>query len=172
MKTGGQQAATGAVFEPVQQVAQHPKTRRHQAAGVARMHTFSEHLNLERAAGHAAQAAGQPKLVVIAGTRVQANHQAHITQALAQQVNVGHQVIRAAFFTGFNQPHDARVRRVLGFECLNGGDGGVNGVAVVGTTAAIQLAVFVFRRPRPQVTAPAGEFRLLVQVAVHQHGLI
>jgi hypothetical protein len=37
--------------------------------------------DLERAAGHAAQAGGQPQLVVVAGAAVQADHQAHIAQA-------------------------------------------------------------------------------------------
>jgi len=60
---------------------------------------------------------------------------------------------------------------VLIFERLDGGNAGVSSVAIVGAAAAIQLAFFVFGCPRTQVVAPTAELGLLVQVAVHQHGL-
>ena len=60
---------------------------------------------------------------------------------------------------------------LLRLERLHGGDAGVDRVAVVGAAAAVELAVLVLGRPGPEVAAPAGELGLLVQVAVHQHGL-
>src|SRR5690606_29075799 len=51
----------------------------------------------------------------------------------------------------------------------DGGQGGIDGIAVIGSATAIELAVFIFWRPGPQVGAPAGELRLLVQMAIHQH---
>jgi hypothetical protein len=113
MEAGGQQAARGAVFQPIEHLAHDAKARRHQARGVARVDALGQHLHLERAAGHAAQAGGEPQLVVVARAAVQANHQAHIAQACAQRVHIGQQVIRARLFAGLDQADDARVRRVL-----------------------------------------------------------
>ncbi len=171
MKAGRQQPAGLAVFQPVQYLAQDAKARGHDAAGIARMHALGEDLHLEHAAGHAAQAGGEPELVVVAGAGIEADHQADVAQALAQRVHVGQQVVGAAFLAGLDQADDARVRELLALERGNGGDAGVHGVAVVGAAAAIQPAVLVLRRPRAEVLAPAAEFGLLVQVAVHQDGL-
>ena len=171
MKTGRQQTAGGTVFQPVQHLAHDAKARRHQPAGIARMNAFGQHLDFERARHHAAQAGGQPELVVVAGARVQADHQAHIAQPAAQRIHIGQQIVRAAFFAGLDQPNNARVRHLLAFQRLNGGDAGVGCVAVVSAAAAVELAVLVAGRPRAQVGAPAAELGLLVQVAIHQHRL-
>ena len=48
MEAFGQQAARLAVFQPIQQLAQDAKGRRHQAAGIARVHAFAQDLDLER----------------------------------------------------------------------------------------------------------------------------
>jgi hypothetical protein len=135
------------------------------------MNAFGEDFHLERAAGHAAQAGGQPQLVVIACAAVQANDQIHIAQAGAQRIHIRQQIARAAFFGGFNNADDARVQHVLAFERLHGRHAGVHGIAVIGTAAAIQLAVLVLGRPGAQVAAPAFKFGLFVQVTVHQHGV-
>ena len=135
------------------------------------MNPLGQDLHFQGATGHAAQAGGQPQLVVVASATVQANDQAHIAQTGAQQVDVGHQIVRARLFTSLDQAHDARVRYVLIFQRLHGSNAGVGGVAIVGTAAPIKLAVFVFRSPGAKVIAPAIELGLLVQVAVHQHGL-
>ena len=61
--------------------------------------------------------------------------------------------------------------RALRLERLQRGDARVDRIAVVGAAAAVEHAVLVLGRPRAEVVAPAGELGLLVQVAVHQHGL-
>ena len=155
MKARGQETPGGAVFQPVEQLAHDAKAGRHQAAGVARVNAFGEHLHLERARGHAAQAGGQPQLVVVTGARIQANDQPHLAQARLERVHIGQQVVRAAFLAGLDQAHDARVSHALAFERLHGGNAGVNGVAIVGAAAAIKLAVFIVGGPGAQVGAPA-----------------
>ena len=172
VKNLGQQTARGAVFQAVEDVAQNPKTRGHQTRSVTRMDAFGEDVHTQRAAGHAAQTRGQPQLVVVARAAVQTNHQAHVAQALAQHVHVRHQVGRATFFAGLDQAHDARVGTTLGLNGLYGRDAGVHRVTIVGSTTAIQLAVHHLRSPRTQVAAPTVELGLLVQVAIHQNGLV
>jgi hypothetical protein len=49
-------------------------------------------------------------------------------------------------------------------------DRGEDGVAVVRAAAAVELAVLDLRDPGPEVLAPAGHLRLLVEVAVEEHG--
>jgi hypothetical protein len=169
VEAGGQHPASGTVFQTIEHLTQDAKRRGHHTRGIARVHAFGEDLHFQCAAGHAAQAGRQPQLVVIARAAVQANHQRHIAQTGLEHVDVRQQVARAAFLAGFNQTDDARMRDVLRLQCLNGGDAGVNRIAIVGAPSAIEPVAFQHRRPRPQVAAPAVELRLLVQVAVHQH---
>ena len=169
MEGAGQQTAGGAVLQPVEQVAQDAKARRHHAAGVARMHAFLQHLHLQRTADQPAQRGGQPELLVVAGARVQADHQAHRAEPLAQRVDVEGQVVGAAFLAGLDQADDARVRHALVLQRLDRGDRGIDRVAVVGAAAAVEALVDALRRPGAEVGAPAGELGLLVEVAVHQH---
>ncbi|MNK28756.1 hypothetical protein D3C87_471400 [compost metagenome] len=171
MEAGGQQAAGGAVFEAVEHLPHDAEARGHEARGVARVDAFGQHLDLERAAGHAAQRGREPQLVVVAGARIQADHQLDLAQARTQRVDVGQQVVGAAFLAGLDEADDARVRHALGLERLQRGHAGVHGVAVVGAAAAVEQAVLVLGRPRAEVVAPAGELGLLVEVAVHEHGL-
>ena len=166
-----QQAAGAAVFEAVQQMAQDAERRRHHAAGVARVHALVQHLYFQRARHHAAQRGRHPELVVVAGARIQAHHQGHVAQAVAQRVHVGQQVVAAGFLTGFDDAHTARPRNALLVQRHDGGQRGVHGVAVVRAATAVQLAVFQLGGPGAQAGAPAGEFGLLVQVAVQQHGV-
>ena len=46
------------------------------------------------------------------------------------------------------------------------------GVAVVGAAAAVEPVALDHRRPRAEAVAPAGHLRLLVEVAVEQHGVV
>ena len=58
---------------------------------------------------------------------------------------------------------------------FQGGDGGQRteqGIAVIGAAAAVQFVALDHRRPRAEIGIPAGHFRLLVQVAVHQHAVL
>ncbi|MDQ0588423.1 hypothetical protein QFZ47_002532 [Variovorax paradoxus] len=142
------------------------------ARGVARVDAFGQHLDLERAAGHAAQRGGEPQLVVVAGAGVEADHQLDVAQPRAQRVHIRQQVIGAAFLAGLDQADDARMRRALVLERLQRGDAGVHRIAVVGAAAAVEQAVLVLGGPGAEVVAPAGEFGLLVEVAIHQHGLV
>ena len=171
METGGQQATCLAVFQAVQHLAHDAETGRHQARRIARVNAFGQNFNFQGATGHAAQAGGEPQLVVIAGATVQANDQTHIAQAGTQGIDVGQQIVGARLFAGLNQAHDSWMGCVLIFKRLDCGNAGVGGITIIGATAAIQLAFFVFGCPRAKVVAPTAELRLFVQVAVHQDGL-
>ncbi len=169
MEAFGQQFAGPGILEPVEQVAQDPEARGHQPARVARVHPFRQHLDLQHAAHHPAQIGRQPQLVVVACAAVEAHHQVDASQAALQCVDVGGQVVRAAFLAAFDQAQAPWSRDALRVERPDRGQRGVDRVAVVGASAAVQQAVLVLRRPGPEVVAPAGELGLLVEVAVHQH---
>ena len=66
VKSGGQQAAGGAVFQPVQHMPQDAKARWHHAAGITRMHAFGQYFDFQDTGCIAAQAGSQPQLVVVA----------------------------------------------------------------------------------------------------------
>ncbi len=58
----------------------------------------------------------------------------------------------------------------LRLQALHRRNGRVDRIAIVCAPSSIQTVVDQTRRPRTEATAPALEFRLLVEVAVHQHG--
>src|SRR5207344_1263696 len=130
------------------------------------MDALGEYLDLERAGDVAAQAGGEPELVVVAGAAVEADDEGDVAEPLAERVDVKGQVGRAAFLAGLDQADAARPRDALQVERLDRGDRGVDRVAVVRAAAAVEQAAFVARRPRPEAALPAVELRLLVEVAV------
>ena len=135
------------------------------------MNSLRQDFHLEGAARHAAQRGREPQLVVVAGARIQADHQADLAEPVFQCRHVGQQIVGAAFFAGFDQADDAGMGDALRLQGLHRRDAGVDRVAVVGTTAPVQQAILVLGRPGAEIVAPAGELRLFVEVAVHQHGV-
>jgi hypothetical protein len=94
-----------------------------------------------------------------------------VAQPLAQGVDVGRQVGRAALLAGLDQADAARVRQALRLQRLERADRRVDRITVVGAAAAVEQAVLVLGRPGPEAVAPAAELGLLVEVAVQQHGV-
>ena len=86
-------------------------------------------------------------------------------------IDVGGQVVAAGFLAGFDQHHAARVRHALVLQRLDRGQRTEDRVAIIGAAAAEQLVALDHRGPRTQPFVPAGHFRLLVQVAIEQHGV-
>ena len=165
-----QDAAGPAVLQPIEDLTQDPEARRHDAAGRPRVHALGENLHRQRPAEHAAQRRGGPEVLVVAAARVQADHQIG-ADAIGELVDVGRQVRAAAFLRSLDQ-HDAPgVRDALGLERLDGGQRREGGVAIVARAAPEQSIAAPHRRPRSAVGGPADHLRLLVAVAVEQHGL-
>ena len=160
------------IIDAVEQLPRHPKRRRHHATGIARMHTFSEHIDRERAVDQATQRGSDPQLIVIARAGIERDHQLHVAHARGECIEIKRQIITAAFLTGFDQADTARPRHTLIVQRDNGGERGEYRVAVIGAATAIQLAVLKQWCPRPKVGAPAGHLRLFVEVAVEQDGLV
>jgi hypothetical protein len=70
------------------------------------VNAFGQNFHFQSATGHAAQTGGEPQLIVVAGTTVKANDQAHVAQFVAHGIDIRQQVIGARFFAGFNQAHN------------------------------------------------------------------
>ena len=136
------------------------------------MHAFVQHPHRQRAGGDAAQRGGQPELVVVAAAGIEADDQRRIADAVDQVVDVVGQVVAAGFLAGLDQDDAARVRHVLLAAAPAARRGAKHRVAVVGAAAAVELVVLAHRHPRADALGPAGHLRLLVEMAVEQHGVV
>src|SRR6185437_5018721 len=74
----------------------------------------------------------------------------------------------AAFLRRFDQEDAAWKRHALRLEGADGRQRAEDGVAVVRGTAPIKLPVAQYRLPGAESREPAGEFRLLVEMAVEK----
>ena len=101
------------VFEAIEQHADDAEAGRHDAAGVAGVHAFGEHLDVQIADDRAAQRRRHPELVVVAAAGVEADHQARRADAVGQQIDVGGEIDRAALLAAFDEHDDARVGKTL-----------------------------------------------------------
>jgi hypothetical protein len=143
------------------------------AAGrVAGVDALGQHLDLQHAGDHAAQRGGHPQAVVVARAGVQADHQRDIAQPRLEQVDVDRQVVGARFLAGLDQADAARARHALLVQRQQRGDRRVDRVAVVGAAAAVEPVALQDGSPGPEPFAPAGELRLLVEVAIQQHAIV
>ena len=164
-----QDAPGGGVLDAVEQATRDAERRRHHAAGVARMHALGQHLDGQRAGGHAAQRRRDPQPLVVAGARVEPDDEIDAAQPRLQRVDVRRQVVAAALLAGLDQAHAARVRLAGGLQRRDRRQRREHRVAVVGAAATVQAAVFHHRHPRSEAVAPAVHLGLLVEVAVEQH---
>ena len=85
------------VFDAREELPHNAEGGRHNAAGHARMHAFGQHPHRQFADQIAAQGRGQPKLIVIAATRVETHHQIGRADALRQMLDIGGQIGRTGF---------------------------------------------------------------------------
>src|SRR2546430_2649591 len=114
----------------------------------------------------AAASAGRPSAPITSscGRQVRFNRS---SVTLAAIVVVGESGT-ATRLTRFDQQNTAGVRHALVLQCRNRGGRGEGGVAVIGGAAAVQAAVANDRGPWVETFDPAGERRLLVEMAVKQ----
>src|SRR3546814_5851231 len=68
--------------------------------------------------------------------------------------------------------HAARLWQALIAQCEQGRERAEDRIAVIGTTATVQLVADEVRRPWTIAVSPAGHRRLLVEMAIQQHTVI
>ena len=103
---------------------------------------------VKRAAGETAQRRRRPQAFVVAAAGIEADDEIDVAHARRQRLEVGRQVVAAAFLAGFDHADAARVRDALRLQRADRGQRGEHRVAVVGAAAAVELAVLEQRIPR------------------------
>ena len=91
--------------------ARDAERRRHDAAGVARMHALGQHLNRQRAGREATQRRRRPQALVVAAAGIEADHEIDAPDPRRQRVEIGGQIVAAALLAGLDDPDAAGVRR-------------------------------------------------------------
>ena len=85
-------------------------------------------------------------------------------------IDVIGQIVAAGFLAGFNQDNATRVRNLLVMQGKDRAQRAEHRITVVGAAAAIELVAFETRDPRAVALGPTRHLRLLVEMAVEQHG--
>ena len=158
------------VFESVEQLAQDEEGRGNHSAGIPGVHAFVEHVGAQHPADHAPERGRGPELVVVAGPGVEADHEVRTADHAREVLHVGREIRRAALFRKLHEQHHPGALFPFEAERLHGGERAVERVPVVGPAASVELVPLADRLPGAEAVAPAGHFRLLVEVAVHQDG--
>ena len=95
-----------------------------------------------------------------------------LTEPVPQGGDVSRQVRTAALLAGLDQHQAPTVGAAGGPHRLEGAERGKGVVAVVGPTPAVEALALQYRGPGAETFPPTGQLRLLVQVAVKQHGVV
>jgi len=169
VQLGQQNPTCRRVVKPIEQLPRDSERGRNDAAGVPGVHAFGKNLDGQRASDQSTQRRRHPQLLIVAAAGIESHHQLHVTESRRQQFKIGRQIRASAFLAGLDDADAAWPRYTLGINCGNRRQRGVNRVAVVGATAAIEFAVLDDGLPWAEVVAPALHFRLLVEVPVEQH---
>src|SRR5580698_5170203 len=135
------------------------------------MHALGEHIDRQRTDDVSAQRAGEPEPLVVAGLRVETHHETWSSDIGGERLDVRRQVDAAALLARLDEHDAARVRDIVRLQRRDGRERGEDGIAVVGGASAIQAAVAEHRLPGSETLLPAGEFGLLVEMAVEQYGV-
>ncbi len=156
------------MLDPREELLDDAKRSRSDTRAHARMHALIEHAHMQRAHEIASQGGRAPQLLVVTALGVQANDERRIAERVAQGVKVRRKVHAATLFRRLNDQYAARERDALCAQRRNGREGAEYRIAVIGASAAIELAIAHHRLPGTQSRQPAGEFGLLVQMSVEQ----
>ena len=84
------------ILEAVEELARDAKRRRHDAARIAGVHAFGQHLDRQLAGREPAQRRRHPQALVIAAAGVEADDEVDVAETRLQRVEVGGQVVAAA----------------------------------------------------------------------------
>src|SRR5207302_705024 len=98
---------------------QNAKTRRHDAARIARMDALAQHFDTEIADERAAQRCRHPELIVVATPAVEADDEPRGSDAIAEQVDVRGKIRRTALLIAFDD-HGAKGGDLLLLDPLPG----------------------------------------------------
>src|SRR5207302_11294062 len=113
------------------------------------MHALGQHLDGEHAVHQAAQRGRGPQLLVVAAAGVEADDQRRRADARRERIEIRRQVVAAALLATLDQQYAAPVRPLLLLQRAERGKRAEHRVAVVSTTAAVELAVLDHRTPWP-----------------------
>src|SRR5438876_10206386 len=112
-----------------------------------------------------------PELLVVAAAGVETHDEARRAELDRERVDVVRQARAPALLARLDEHDAARVARPLFLQRLDRGERGEGRVAVVADAAAVELVVAAHRSPRSGALGPADHLRLLVEMAVEQHGV-
>ncbi len=158
------------IVDALEQQPRDAKARSDDAARVARMHALGQHFHRQHAVHEAAQRGGAPELLVVAAARIEADHEVGCADARRERFQIRRQIVAAGFLAALDHDRAARVRAAVLAQGAQGRNRCEHRVAVVRAAAAVEPALADDGRPRPKAVGPAGHFRLLVEVAVEEHG--
>ena len=91
------------VLQAIEESAQDAKRRGGDAGAHAGVHAFGQDLHRQCAGEVAAQARGEPELLVVAALGIQADHEVRLTQASGQVFDVGGQIDAAGFLGSLDE---------------------------------------------------------------------
>ena len=166
---GHQHATRRLVFDARQQRSQDAERGRDHAAR-AGVHAFGQHVDAQVELHQPAQRRARPQSVVVSARRVEAHHQFDVTEPVRERLDVRGQIRAATFLRRLDEDDAARVALPAGAHGLDGGERGERGVAVVGAAASVETVTLDPWFPRAEAVVPPRHLRLLVEVAVEQHG--
>ena len=132
------------------------------------MHTLGEHPHPQRADEVAAQRSGAPHLLVVATLGVEAHDERWFTEGVTECGEMRRQIDAAALLARLDQQYTARQAHLLLLERGDRGERAEDGVTIIGCPAAVEPAVADHGLPGTKAFEPAGELRLLVEVAVEE----
>src|SRR5438105_132214 len=107
IESGGSDGAGARVIDAIEQLADDAERGGNHAAGIARVHALAQYGDAERAVHESAQRGRGPQLIVIAAPRIQRDHELHVAQARRERIQIGRQIVAAAFLAGLDDSHAA-----------------------------------------------------------------
>ena len=163
-----EQRAGDGVLDAVEELADDPEARRHDAARRPGVDALLEDVDREDAVDEAAQRRGDPEPLGVERAGVEADHELRRSEAAGEELEVRGEIGAARLLARLDQDEQAGVRDARRPRGLDRQERCECGVAVVGAAAAVEPIALEDRDPRAEPVAPSGHLGLLVEVAVEQ----
>ena len=160
------------VLDAREEAPEDTERRGHDPARVPGVDALGQHLDAEGAARESAERRGAPEPVVVPAPRIEADDEARGADTGAERLDVVGEIVAPALLARLDDHHAARVRNLLLVERPEGGERGIDRVAVVRAAAAVEPIALHLRRPGSEAVPPAGHLGLLIEMAVEEEAVV
>ena len=160
------------VLNAIQKLTDDTEGRSSDSRTLTRVDTLAENVDTQNSGDETTEGGGEPHVLVVGATRVEADNKIGDLDAGGQLLNVEGQIRRSRFLAGLDQDQATSMGELLTVQVGDSGDRTKDGISIIGSSTTVELVSADDGLIRRKSLTPREHGGLLIQVTVHQDGAV